>query len=60
MTEFWARMESQFGSIYAASVATDQALRALDGCTADQALKIGVAPKVVWHAVCEAYEIPKF
>ena len=52
-------MRAQFGDAYAASVAKDTALAGLGGRTVDQALAEGMEPKAVWHAVCEAFEIPE-
>ena len=52
-------MRAQFGDTYAASVAKDYALAGLGGRTVDQALAEGIDPKVVWQAVCEAFEIPE-
>jgi hypothetical protein len=58
LTEFWKRMEGQFGPRYAESVASDQVLRELEGRTVRQALDDGVATKDVWRAVCVAFEVP--
>jgi hypothetical protein len=52
-------MRAQFGDGYAASVAKDYVLAGLGGRTVNQALAEGIAPKAVWHAVCEAFEIPE-
>ena len=59
LTVFWDKMRAQFGDDYAASVAKDQVLSGLGGRTVDQALAEGIEPKTVWHAVCEAFEIPE-
>jgi hypothetical protein len=59
LTAFWNSMRAQFGDAYAASVAKDHVLASLGGRTADQALAEGTEPKTVWHAVCEAFEIPE-
>lgn len=58
LTVFWERMRAQFGDSYAGSVAKDYVLAGLDGRTVDQALADGVEPKVVWHAICEAFDVP--
>ncbi len=55
---FWQLMEEEFGVGYARSVAQDQAIGALDGRTAQQALDAGEAPRTVWVAVCDAMEVP--
>lgn len=57
LTEFWSRMETRFGSTYAASVASDYRLPAL-GATVDEALAAGVETKAVWRAVCAEFEMP--
>ena len=59
LTAFWDKMRAQFGDAYAASVAKDYVLASLGSRTADQALAEGIAPKAVWRAVCEAFEIPE-
>jgi len=58
LTEFWDRMQAQFGASYAESVAADQALASLGDRTVNQALADGEDAKVVWRAVCEAFELP--
>lgn len=58
MTDFWWRMERQFGSAYADSLARDQVIRQLGGRTVHEALEAGDEPAVVWRAVCEAFEVP--
>ena len=58
MTEFWRRMERQFGAAYARSYAQDQVLRELGGRTVQEALDQGEEAKDVWRAVCRAVEVP--
>lgn len=52
-------MNAQFGETYAASVAKDHVLARLGGRTVQQALAAGTDPKIVWTAVCEAFELPE-
>ena len=59
LTEFWARMRTQFGDVYAESVAKDQVLSGLGSRTVNQALADGEDAKVVWRAVCEAFKVPE-
>jgi len=59
LTVFWDRMRAQFGERYAASVAKDYVLAGVGGRTVDQALADGVDPKIVWRAVCEAFDVPE-
>jgi len=58
ITDFWERMEAQFGRAYAASVARDQVIARLGDRTALQALEAGEDVRSVWLAVCEHYEVP--
>jgi hypothetical protein len=53
-------MRTQFGDIYAESVAKDHVLSALGGRTVSQALADGTDAKTVWRAVCETFNIPEF
>ena len=52
-------MNSQFGESYAASVAKDYVLAGIGGRTVSQALADGVDAKVIWRAVCEAFDVPE-
>jgi hypothetical protein len=58
MTEFWRRMERQFGPAYAESYARDQVLGELGGRTVREALDQGEDAKTVWRAVCAAVDVP--
>jgi Protein of unknown function (DUF3046) len=58
ITEFWARMERQFGASYADSYARDQVLRELGGRTVHEALLAGDDLKMVWRAVCVSANVP--
>ena len=58
-TTFWDRMRAQFGEVYAQSVAKDYVFDSLRGRTVEQALADGVDVKVVWRAVCEAFDVPE-
>ena len=57
LTEFRGLMQLQFGPARAPSVAHDHVFSALDGQTADEALAAGEDPKLVWAAVCDAFDI---
>ena len=57
MTEFWARMRTQFGDVYAQSVAKDYVFEKLGGRTIERALADGADAKVVWRAVCETFDV---
>jgi Protein of unknown function (DUF3046) len=58
LTEFWRRMNTQFGEVYAQSVAKDFVFANLGGRTVERALADGVDTKVVWRAVCETFKVP--
>ena len=59
LTVFWDRMRRQFGDTYAESVARDYVLSSLGSRTVNQALADGEEAKVVWRAVCEAFQVPE-
>jgi hypothetical protein len=59
LTDFWQRMDEQFGSVYAQSVAKDFVLAGLGGRTAQQALADGEDSKVIWQAICAAFPVPE-
>ena len=58
LTEFWARMNEQFGDVYAESLAKDYVLSSLGERTVNKALADGEDPKVVWRAVCDTFNVP--
>ncbi len=58
LTDFWWRMERQFGVTYARSFATDMVLSTLGSRTVMQALDQGESAKDVWRAVCAHLEVP--
>ena len=59
LTAFWDRMNGQFGEGYAQSVAKDYVLAGVGGRTVSQALADGEDAKVIWGAVCDAFEVPE-
>ncbi|HMI25818.1 MAG TPA: DUF3046 domain-containing protein [Streptosporangiaceae bacterium] len=59
LTEFWDRMNAQFGDAYAQSVAKDYVFGQLGGRTVERALADGVDAKVVWRAVCDTFKVPQ-
>jgi hypothetical protein len=58
LTDFWERMQGQFGATYAESLAKDQVLAQLGGRTVTEALEAGEPARQVWRAVCEAFDVP--
>lgn len=59
LTEFWERMNTQFGSVYAESLAKDYVFARLGGRTVERALADGEDAKTVWRAVCEDFDVPE-
>lgn len=57
LSDFWNRMDTRFGPVYARSVAADYRLPML-GTTVDEALEGGIAAKTVWRAVCAEFGAP--
>ncbi|MGY1826832.1 MULTISPECIES: DUF3046 domain-containing protein [unclassified Blastococcus] len=58
LQEFWSRLDGQFGSMRAQSVARDHVFSDLGGRTALDAIEAGVPVRKVWLAVCEAFDVP--
>lgn len=58
LTEFWNRMNQQFGEAYAESLARDYVMSELGGRTVEQALAEGEPPKKIWQAVCATFDVP--
>jgi hypothetical protein len=58
LQEFWSRLDAQFGSMRAQSVARDHVFAALGGRTAVDAIEAGQPVRRVWLAICEEYEVP--
>jgi len=56
MTDFWDRMEQQFGAAYARSLAHDYRLPLL-GATVNDALSAAVPTKEIWRAVCAEFDV---
>jgi hypothetical protein len=56
--EFWQLVDEVFGASYGRSLASDLVIDALEGCTPAQALEAGDEPRSVWHALCDAMDVP--
>lgn len=56
--EFWQLVDEVFGEQYGKTLASDQYLTELDNMTAAQAIEVGVDPRIVWHALCDALDVP--
>ncbi|XBH22526.1 DUF3046 domain-containing protein [Jonesiaceae bacterium BS-20] len=58
LREFWLLVDEVFGSTYGRTLASDQVLTELGNLTAVQALEDGVEPRMVWHTLCDAMDVP--
>ncbi|MGF3055667.1 DUF3046 domain-containing protein [Microbacterium sp. YY-01] len=56
-SEFLRAVEDEFGS-RARFVTADLSLGALRGLTADEAMREGIDPRVIWTALCDEAEVP--
>lgn len=59
LTHFRELMDTEFGSVRAATLARDHVFAELGGRTVEQALDGGVDPKEVWRAVCREFDVPR-
>jgi hypothetical protein len=59
MTDFYERIETQFGRIRGDSILVDHVITSLGGLTGAQAIEAGVDPKEVWRALCAEFDVPK-
>ena len=58
ISEFWLLVDEVFGERYGRTLASEQYLTELDNQTPAQALEAGVDPRLVWHALCDALDVP--
>jgi hypothetical protein len=58
LREFWQLVDEVFGPGYGRVLVREQVLNALDGRTPLEALDAGVQPRDVWHALCDALDVP--
>lgn len=58
LQEFWRRLDAQFGTMRAQSVARDHVFSVLGGRSAAEAIDAGVPVRTVWLAVCEEFDVP--
>lgn len=56
--EFWQLVDEVFGPAYGRTLVREQVLPRLDDRTPEQALEAGVDPRDVWHALCDALDVP--
>ena len=53
LSEFTTAVAEAFGEAYAPTLRKELALTGLDSMTCDAALQRGIAPRDVWHALCD-------
>ncbi|GIG27949.1 DUF3046 domain-containing protein [Cellulomonas marina] len=56
--EFWALVDEVLGRAQGRVLAQELVLGAVGGRSAQEALDAGVPPRDVWHALCDALEVP--
>jgi hypothetical protein len=59
LSDFWLLLDHVFGSAYARTLARQLVLTKVGDRTAAQAIEDGVPPRDVWHALCDAMEVPE-
>jgi hypothetical protein len=59
LREFWQLVDEVFGPGYGRVLAREQVLEALGGRTPVDALEAGLQPRDVWHALCDALDVPE-
>lgn len=57
LSEFRLAVAEAFGDAYAPTLCKQLVLTNLDSLTADEALERGVAPRDVWHALCDQMDV---
>jgi len=57
LSEFRLAVAEAFGEAYAPTLCKQLALTTLDSLTANDALERGVAPRDVWHALCDQMDV---
>ena len=58
LSEFRIAVEEEFGEAYGRVITNDLVLGDVGGLTAEQAIKAGVPPRVIWTALCDASDVP--
>ncbi|MBO0841371.1 MAG: DUF3046 domain-containing protein [Sciscionella sp.] len=59
VTTFRRLLAEEFGGVRSEMMARDHVFAELGGRTVEQALAVGVEPKEIWRAVCDAFDVPK-
>ncbi|MCA5893193.1 DUF3046 domain-containing protein [Isoptericola sp. NEAU-Y5] len=56
--EFDELVDEVFGPAYGRALVREQVLPRLDNRTPAEALEAGLEPRDVWHALCDALDVP--
>jgi len=57
-SDFSRLVDEVFGSAYGRVLVREQVLPRLEDRTPEQALAAGAEPRDVWHALCDALDVP--
>jgi len=57
--EFWLLVDDVLGRVHGRALVHDLVLTALGNRTAARALDDGDEPRTVWHALCDAMDVPE-
>lgn len=58
LSEFRLLVIEVFGETYATTLCREMSLTRLESLTVNDALARGVAPRDVWHALCDEMDVP--
>ncbi|WP_402467887.1 DUF3046 domain-containing protein [Isoptericola aurantiacus] len=58
-SDFSLLVDEVFGSAYGRVLVREQVLPALGDRSPEEALAAGVEPRDVWHALCDALDVPE-
>ncbi|MDO5696493.1 MAG: DUF3046 domain-containing protein [Dermatophilus congolensis] len=58
LSEFWRRMDDEFGPTYSRTLAAHQALTAFGARTVQELIDAGESPRDVWEALAEQMDVP--
>ncbi|GAA1742111.1 DUF3046 domain-containing protein [Isoptericola hypogeus] len=56
--EFGELVDEVFGPAYGRALVREQVLPRMEDRTPEEALEAGVEPRDVWHALCDALDVP--
>lgn len=59
LREFWLLVDEVLGSAHGRALTRDLVIPELGNLTPAQALEDGVEPRDVWHALCDALDVPE-